>query len=330
MIFFRMRLKFLKYKKINNFARINSPKIQEFSKSFFPKGFLIKRSLNVSFTICSSTSTIRRESQDMMRYSKYMEIAATKSEIKTESLPSSENTAQQHSFWVYLEVMDWKYLEEAHIDPLEWDWFLCNGLYHPVYTKQLAAPADWLRFVSCKCKLFSKRPCSTNCSCEKNGLYCVAACGNCRGDGRHNENLCELKALARILSNMYFFNLSLKLQLEIVRISCLILLGSSLNILFASSMNVDVFMYLSFAMIIGASFLGALVGFFNSSFKFAGIFSLFIPLYTSFSIDESIRSSGNSHLRSTTSFLHPYLHLTKPAQDCRSFSNLFFDTAVMF
>ena len=123
-----------------------------------------------------------------MRYSKYMEIAATKDEIKIESLSSFENTAQQHSFWVYLEVMDWKYLQEAHIDPLEWDWFLCNGLYYPVYTEQLAAPADWLRFVSCKCKLFSKRPCSTNCSCEKNGLYCVAACGNCRGDGRHNEN----------------------------------------------------------------------------------------------------------------------------------------------
>ena len=55
----------------------------------------------------------------MMRYSNYMEIAATKDEIKTELLPSFENTAQQHSFRVYLEVMDWKYLEEAHTDPLE-------------------------------------------------------------------------------------------------------------------------------------------------------------------------------------------------------------------
>ena len=60
------------------------------------------------------------------------------------------------------------------------------------------------------------------------------------------------------------------------------------------------------------------------------MFSLFIPLYTSFSIDESIRSSGSSHLRYITSFLHPYLHLTKPVQNCRSFSNLFFDIAVMF
>ena len=84
-------------------------------------------------------------------------------------------------------------------------------------------------------------------------------------------------------------------------------------------MNVDLFMFLSFTMIIGELFLNVLVGFFNSCFIFAGMFSLFTPLYASFSIDESTRSSSNSHLRSITQSLHPYLHLTKPAQDCRSF-----------
>ena len=49
-----------------------------------------------------------------------MEIAAAKDEIKTESRPSSENAAQQHSYRVYLQAMDWKFLEEAHVDPLEW------------------------------------------------------------------------------------------------------------------------------------------------------------------------------------------------------------------
>ena len=52
-------------------------------------------------------------------------------------------------------------------------------------------------------------------------------------------------------------------------------------------------MFLSFVKIVSELFLNVLDGFFNSSFKFAGIFSLFIPLYTSFSIDESIRSSTN-------------------------------------
>ena len=102
-----------------------------------------------------------------MRYSKYREIAATKDEIKTESLPPSENAAQQHSYRIYLQVVDWKFLEEAHVDPLEWSWVIRNGFYHPVYTKQPAAPADLLKFVRCKCKLSSKSPCSTNCSCKK-------------------------------------------------------------------------------------------------------------------------------------------------------------------
>ena len=52
-------------------------------------------------------------------------------------------------------------------------------------------------------------------------------------------------------------------------------------------------MFLSFAMIIDELFLDAVVGFFNSRFKYAGVFSLFIPLYSS-------------------------SHLTKPAQDCRT------------
>ena len=91
----------------------------------------------------------------MMRYSKYMEIAATKDEIKIELLPPSENAAQQHSYRVYLQVTDWKFLEEVHVNPLEWGWILRNELYHPVYTEQPAAPADLLKFVRCKCKLSS-------------------------------------------------------------------------------------------------------------------------------------------------------------------------------
>ena len=103
---------------------------------------------------------IREESQGTMRYSKYMKIAATKEEIKTESLPPSENATQQHSYWVYLQVMDWKFLEE-------WGWVPRNGWNHHVYTEQPATPVDLLKFVRCKCKLFSKSPCLTNFSCKK-------------------------------------------------------------------------------------------------------------------------------------------------------------------
>ena len=49
-------------------------------------------------------------------------------------------------------------------------------------------------------------------------------------------------------------------------------------------------------MIIYGLFLDVLVVvFFNSTFKFAGMFSLFIQLYTSYSIAESISSSRNNH-----------------------------------
>ena len=68
-------------------------------------------------------------------------------------------------------------------------------------------------------------------------------------------------------------------------------------------------------MIIAQLFLDVLVGYFNSSFKLAGMFSLIISLNTCFRIYESIRSSNSSHLRSVTSFLHAYLLLSKPAQD---------------
>ena len=100
----------------------------------------------------------REEPLGMMRYSKYMKIAATKYEIKIESLPPSENAAQKNSYRVYLQVMGWKLLEEAPVDLLEWDWILRNGLYHPGCTEKPAAPADLLNFLRCKCKLSSKSP----------------------------------------------------------------------------------------------------------------------------------------------------------------------------
>ena len=87
-------------------------------------------------------------------------------------------------------------------------------------------------------------------------------------------------------------------------------------------MNADLIMFLSFAMIIDQLFLDVLVGFLIRVLNLQARFLCFFPFYTSFSIDESIRPSSSSHLRSITSFLHPYLH--------PYFSNLFFDIAVMF
>ena len=54
-----------------------------------------------------------------------------------------------------------------------------------------AAPETLLKFVRCKCKLSPRNPCGTNvCSCRKNGLKRVTACGDCRGeDCKNAENI---------------------------------------------------------------------------------------------------------------------------------------------
>ena len=125
---------------------------------FFSQRFINQSFFSLNFSLIFSYA-IREESLGTMRHCKYIEIVATKDEIKIKSLPPSENAAQQHSYRVYLQVMDRKFLEQAHVDPLRWEWVLLNGLYHPVYTEQSAAPADLPKFVRCKCKLSSKNPC---------------------------------------------------------------------------------------------------------------------------------------------------------------------------
>ena len=121
----------------------------------------------IFISICSYG--IREESLAMMRYSKYMEMAAIKDGIKTESLSHSEHVAYQHSCRVFLQVMDWRFLEEAHHNPVSWGWTLQNGLYHPIFSDQPPAPDDLLNVVRFKCKLTSKNYCSTNCSCKEMG-----------------------------------------------------------------------------------------------------------------------------------------------------------------
>lgn len=65
-----------------------------------------------------------------------MEMATTNKSIKIESLPPSNGAAWQHSLRVYLQVMDWKHLEENHYNPSEWGWKLEGGRYHPVFTEE--------------------------------------------------------------------------------------------------------------------------------------------------------------------------------------------------
>ena len=80
-------------------------------------------------------------------------------------------------------------METDALDPCGWGWILTdNGTLKPVATEDPVAPEELLKYVRCKCKMSSAKPCNTNsCSCKKNGLSCVQACGDCRGEGCHNS-----------------------------------------------------------------------------------------------------------------------------------------------
>ena len=131
-----------------------------------------------------------RDSLNGLRYAKFMEmVASSRTSIDPQKLPPTERAAYFHSLRVHLQVILWKKLVNDHDDlnPEQWGWKLDGTVFAPIMTDLAAAPESLLKFVRCQCKLSSKNPCGTNiCSCRKNGLKCVTACGDCRGEGCKN------------------------------------------------------------------------------------------------------------------------------------------------
>lgn len=118
-----------------------------------------------------------------------MEMAATsRTTLKPQNLPPTERAAYYHSLRVHLQVVQWKSLMGSSLSPIEWGWRLIKGCFEPIMTDLEAAPENILKFVRCNCKVSTKNPCETNiCTCRKNGLQCVAACGNCHGQECNNS-----------------------------------------------------------------------------------------------------------------------------------------------
>ena len=128
------------------------------------------------------------DSLNNLRYAKFMEIVSlNKATLDPQKLPPTERAAFFHSSKVHLQVILWKKLTNSDMDPKQWGWKLDGTVLVPVMTDLDAAPESLLKFVRCKCKLSSKNPCGSNiCSCRKNGLKCVTACGDCRGESCKN------------------------------------------------------------------------------------------------------------------------------------------------
>ena len=98
--------------------------------------------------------------------------------IKPETLPPTKGTAvAQHALRAYLQTRDWVLLQSMSLNPSD-RWTLGVHGYEPVPTLDPMAPEGLLKFTSCNCH----GDCSNwRCSCKKNWVMCISACGVCKG-----------------------------------------------------------------------------------------------------------------------------------------------------
>ena len=132
------------------------------------------------------------DSLTKLRCSRWNEMAVTSSQVNPAILPPTERAAHFHSLRVHLEMLKGTSLElECEVDPCKWGWRRDDGdssLLLPVMTDFPPAPDHLLNVIRCKCKMTAKNPCGTmKCLCRKNGLECMQACGDCRGDACANQ-----------------------------------------------------------------------------------------------------------------------------------------------
>ena len=125
-------------------------------------------------------------SLDSMRYSKYM-MKVSSGAVLPEKLPPTERAALYHCLRAHLQAVHWIVLDTTALNPTDWGWKREDGKLVPIPTDLEPAPDDLLKVIRCNCKSSSANQCSSNiCTCRKNGLHCIAACGGCRGESCFN------------------------------------------------------------------------------------------------------------------------------------------------
>lgn len=112
-----------------------------------------------------------------LRFDIFSKRAAT-GIIKPEKLPPTTGAAMQHSLRAYLQTRDWLMLQSPSKDVLEYGWKLTERGYAPVPSTDPIAPDYLLKFASCNC---AGNCSSFRCSCKKQGVKCISACGICHG-----------------------------------------------------------------------------------------------------------------------------------------------------
>jgi len=79
--------------------------------------------------------------------------------------------------------MQWATLNTSVTDAISWGWQLEGKTLVPIPTDLEPAPADLLKVIRCNCKRTSVNQRVTSvCTCRRNGLHCISACGGCHGE----------------------------------------------------------------------------------------------------------------------------------------------------
>ena len=124
-------------------------------------------------------------------------MVASSNVVNPDNLPPTERAAHFHALRVHLQVTQWKNLSLTCLNPKDWGWKEKNGVMIPTKTDLEPAPSWLLQVVRCNCKTESRNPCGTRlCSCRKNGLTCVAACGGCNGENCENAMVEEVEEIS--------------------------------------------------------------------------------------------------------------------------------------
>lgn len=120
------------------------------------------------------------DSLNSMRHLMYIMCARSTIKPLPELLPLTQNAAYFHSLRVHLQVVQWLKLSTDTKDPVEWGWKRTELGFEPIAMQQEPAPPDLLKVIRCSCKSSTRNQCGGNaCTCRKNGLTCMSACGNC-------------------------------------------------------------------------------------------------------------------------------------------------------
>ena len=98
--------------------------------------------------------------------------------IKPETLLPTKGAAAQHALLACLQTRDWILLQSMSLNTIDYGWTLGVHGYEPVPTLDPMAPGELLKFTSCNCHGYCS---NLRCSCKKNGVVCISACGVFKG-----------------------------------------------------------------------------------------------------------------------------------------------------